>query len=142
MPCASSSRGKSDGAGIDDGVLLLVAKEVRQLRIEVGYGFEGALNDASAKRIVSETISPRLKRGDFYGGLDAGVDAIISVIGGESLPPAKPVIKAADRGVRLEKLIFLGLARLFLWSAEFCAQYSATFWLRVSSAASPASSPR
>lgn len=73
--------------GVDDGVLLLVAKDDRKLRIEVGYGLEGALNDATAKRIVSEIISPLFKQDDFYGGIDAGVNAIIKVIEGEALPP-------------------------------------------------------
>jgi uncharacterized protein len=86
MRCASSSRGSWVARGIDDGALLLVAKDDRKLRIEVGYGLEGALNDATAKRIISETIGPRFKQGDFYGGIDAGVDAMIKVIGGEPLP--------------------------------------------------------
>lgn len=73
--------------GVDDGVLLLIAKDDRKLRIEVGYGLEGALNDATAKRIVSEIIAPEFKRGAFYEGIDAGVDAIIRVIDGEPLPP-------------------------------------------------------
>lgn len=73
--------------GVDDGVLLLVAKDDRKLRIEVGYGLEGALNDATAKRIVAEVISPAFKQGDFYGGIDAGVNSIIKVIDGEPLPP-------------------------------------------------------
>jgi uncharacterized protein len=51
--------------GVDDGALLLVAKNDRKIRIEVGYGLEGALNDATAKRIISETISPRFKAGGF-----------------------------------------------------------------------------
>lgn len=72
--------------GVDDGVLLLVAKDDRKLRIEVGYGLEGALNDATAKRIISEIITPAFKQGDFYGGLDAGVEAIARVVQGESLP--------------------------------------------------------
>jgi len=72
--------------GVDDGVLLLIAKDDRKLRIEVGYGLEGALNDATAKRIVAEIISPAFKQGDFYGGIDAGVNAIIKVIEGEPLP--------------------------------------------------------
>lgn len=74
--------------GIDDGVILIIAKEDRQLRIEVGYGLEGALNDATAKRIVSEIITPPLREGNFHAGVAAGVDAIISVIDGEPLPPA------------------------------------------------------
>jgi len=73
--------------GVDDGVLLLIAKDDRKLRIEVGYGLEGALNDATAKRIVAEVISPLFKQGDFYGGIDAGVTSIIKVIDGEPLPP-------------------------------------------------------
>jgi uncharacterized protein len=73
--------------GINDGVLLLIAKDDRKMRIEVGYGLEGALNDATAKRIVSEVIGPSFKQGDFYGGIDAGVTSIIKVIDGEPLPP-------------------------------------------------------
>ena len=73
--------------GVDDGVLLLVAKDDHKLRIEVGYGLEGALNDATAKRIVSDIISPYFKRGEFYPGIDAGVSAIIKVVEGEPLPP-------------------------------------------------------
>jgi uncharacterized protein len=78
--------------GIDDGVLLLIAKDDRKMRIEVGYGLEGALNDATAKRIVAEVISPLFKQGDFYGGIDAGVTSIIKVIDGEPLPP--PTLKS------------------------------------------------
>lgn len=72
---------------VDDGVLLLIAKEDRKLRIEVGYGLEGALNDATAKRIISEVISPLFKQGRYYAGVDAGVDNIVKVIEGEALPP-------------------------------------------------------
>lgn len=71
---------------IDDGAILLVAKEERSLRIEVGYGLEGALNDATSKRIIDELIVPRFRAGDFAGGIDAGADAIMRVIDGEPLP--------------------------------------------------------
>ncbi len=71
---------------VDDGAILVVAKTDRALRIEVGYGLEGALNDATSKRIISEIITPRFKQGDFYGGITAGVDQIIRVIDGEPLP--------------------------------------------------------
>ncbi len=70
----------------DDGVLLLVAKEDRTLRIEVGYGLEGALNDATANRIIQEVIVPRFRTGDYYGGIAEGVDRIIGVVDGEALP--------------------------------------------------------
>lgn len=72
--------------GVDDGVLLLIAKDDRRLRIEVGYGLEGALPDATANRIIDEIIVPKFKQGDFAGGVKAGVDRIIKVIDGESLP--------------------------------------------------------
>jgi uncharacterized protein len=71
---------------VDDGALLVVAKDDRTLRIEVGYGLEGALTDAACKRIVSEIIVPRFRQGDFYGGITAGVDRILGVIDGEPLP--------------------------------------------------------
>ncbi len=83
--------------GVDDGVLLLVAKDDRKLRIEVGYGLEGALNDATAKRIVAEIIAPYFKRGEFYAGIDAGVSAIIKVIDGEPLPPPAQRTSASIR---------------------------------------------
>src|SRR5882724_7042539 len=54
--------------GVDDGAILIIAKDDHRLRIEVGYGLEGPLNDATAKRIVSETISPFFKQGQFYEG--------------------------------------------------------------------------
>lgn len=75
--------------GVDDGALLLVARNDRKLRIEVGYGLEGVLNDATAKRIISDTIAPLFKQGDFYGGIAAGVEAMIKVIDRESLPTLK-----------------------------------------------------
>lgn len=71
---------------IDDGALLVVAKDDRRLRIEVGYGLEGALNDVTAKRIIDEAITPKFRSGDFAGGISAGVDRIIRVIDGEKLP--------------------------------------------------------
>ncbi|CAN7792087.1 TPM domain-containing protein [Caballeronia sp. LjRoot34] len=72
---------------IDDGVLLIIAKDDRTLRIEVGYGLEGALTDATSNRIINETIIPRFKQSDFFGGVSAGLDSIMSVIDGEPLPP-------------------------------------------------------
>jgi uncharacterized protein len=71
---------------IDDGAVLVIAKNDRKLRIEVGYGLEGALNDVTAKRIIDEVITPRFRSGDFAGGISAGVDRIIRVIDGEALP--------------------------------------------------------
>lgn len=75
--------------GVDDGVLLLIARNDRKLRVEVGYGLEGAIPDAVAKRIVSEIITPHFKQDDYFGGISAGVDRIIKVIEGEPLPEKK-----------------------------------------------------
>jgi uncharacterized protein len=71
---------------VDDGVLLLVALNDRRVRIEVGYGLEGALPDATANRIVQLDITPSFKRGDYYGGINTGVDRIMRTIEGEPLP--------------------------------------------------------
>lgn len=76
--------------GVDDGALLLVARDDRALRIEVGYGLEGALTDITAKRIVSDIITPYFRQGDFNGGITAGVGRMIAVIDGEPLPPPAP----------------------------------------------------
>ncbi|MEW6330748.1 MAG: YgcG family protein [Pseudomonadota bacterium] len=75
------------GGRIDDGVILLVAKDDRELRIEVGYGLEGAVPDAVANRVIDEIIVPFFKQGDFYGGIQAGVARLIRLIDGEPLPP-------------------------------------------------------
>lgn len=74
---------------IDDGVILIVAKNDRALRIEVGYGLEGAIPDAVAKRVIAETITPHFKAGDFNGGIEAGVQQLMGLIRGESLPPPR-----------------------------------------------------
>lgn len=73
--------------GIDDGLILVIAKDDRRLRIEVGYGLEGVIPDAIAKRVISETIVPRLKAGDYAGGIDAGMTQLMALIDGEPLPP-------------------------------------------------------
>jgi uncharacterized protein len=83
--------------GVDDGILVLVAKDDRALRIEVGYGLEGAVPDAIAKRIVEETITPQFRVGDFAAGLDAGVDQLVRVIDGEPLPPPREEWRGGDR---------------------------------------------
>lgn len=76
--------------GVDDGVLLLVAKNDRTVRIEPGYGLEGAIPDIAAGRIVREQITPAFRQGDFAGGLGNAVDSLIRLIDGEALPPPPP----------------------------------------------------
>jgi uncharacterized protein len=76
---------------VDDGALLVIAKNDRHLRVEVGYGLEGALTDVTAKRIIDEVITPKFRSGDFAGGISAGINRMISLIDGEKLPaPAPP----------------------------------------------------
>ena len=72
--------------GVDDGAILIVAKNDRRVRIEVGYGLEGALPDAIANRIITETITPHFRQGDYDGGVEAGVERMIAVVNGEPLP--------------------------------------------------------
>jgi uncharacterized protein len=75
---------------VDDGALLVIAKNDRRLRIEVGYGLEGALTDATTKRIIDEDITPKFKAGDFGGGVAAGVDRMVRIVNGEKLPEPEP----------------------------------------------------
>jgi uncharacterized protein len=91
--------------GVDDGALLLVAKNDRTLRIEVGYDLEGVLNDATAKRIVDEIIVPHFKRGEFYPGIESGTAAMMRVVDGEPLPPPKRA--AASGKYDIESLFFI-----------------------------------
>jgi uncharacterized protein len=62
--------------GTDDGVLLLVAKDDRHVRIEVGYGLEGAIPDAATARIIREYIAPKFRSGDYFGGIGDAVGAL------------------------------------------------------------------
>jgi uncharacterized protein len=70
--------------GKNNGVLLLVAPAERKIRIEVGYGLEGALTDALSKVIIATAIAPRFKNNDFAGGLTAGADAILAILAGDA----------------------------------------------------------
>ena len=69
--------------GKDNGAMLIVAKDEREVRIEVGYGLEGQLTDAIASNIINQVITPRFKRADFDGGVTTGVQAMVRAIGGE-----------------------------------------------------------
>ena len=89
---------------IDDGALLVIAKDDHKLRIEVGNGLEGAMTDVTARRIIDETIVPRFKGGDFSGGIAAGLTRMIGVIDGEPLPVPAP---EASHGVNDILISFL-----------------------------------
>ena len=108
--------------GIDDGALLVVAKDDRRLRIEVGYGLEGGLTDLNARRIIDEVITPRFRVGDFAGGISAGVARMVGVIDGEALPAPSTTGGPFDEQGNLgwaallnpfSLLIFLAIGSLF-----------------------------
>lgn len=75
--------------GVDDGVLLVVAVKDKKTHIQVGYGLEGAIPDITAKQILQDMIRPQFRQGDFYGGINVGLDAIMKAASGEALPPPK-----------------------------------------------------
>lgn len=92
---------------VDDGILVLLAKDDRKMRIEVGYGLEGAVPDLYAKRIISDVMAPKFKQGDFAGGLSDGVDKLIGLVDGEALPA--PSTQSGNGDPPLGILLFLGL---------------------------------
>ncbi len=111
--------------GVDDGALLLVALKDRKLRIEVQYGLEGALPDASAKRIIDEIVVPHFRQQDIYGGIAAGIDRMIGVVDGEPLPPPAPKATARSSegvdGSKIETLLLMGFALIFVIGAALRA---------------------
>ena len=97
--------------GRDDGVLLLVAKNDRRLRLEVGYGLEGAIPDAVAKRIVAEDVAPKFREGRYAAGIDAAADRVIGIVEkGEPPPPEKRASRGRGaRGLSWEMIALLAL---------------------------------
>ncbi|QOZ54968.1 YgcG family protein [Bradyrhizobium sp. CCBAU 53338] len=81
---------------VDDGAILVVAKNDRHLRIEVGYGLEGALTDVTSRRIIDEVITPKFREGDFAGGISAGAERMMRVIDGEPLPAPSRTVNFAN----------------------------------------------
>jgi uncharacterized protein len=99
---------------LDDGLILIVAKDDRRLRIEVGYGLEGAIPDSVAKRVIDERITPRFKEGDFYGGVRDGVDQLIRLAEGEKLPAPLQVVAGNKPLPPIDKFDFIFYAVMFV----------------------------
>ncbi|WP_212757083.1 TPM domain-containing protein [Usitatibacter rugosus] len=99
--------------GVDDGVLFVIAKQQRKIRIQTGRGVQGTLTDATSGRIIRERVTPAFRDGNFAAGIDAGVDAILKAIEGESLPP----VKAGTTSRKVDTLPSSGFD--FLWLAFF-----------------------
>jgi uncharacterized protein len=104
---------------VDDGAILLVAKDDRKLRIEVGYGLEGALTDVTSKRIIDEIITPKFRNNDFAGGISAGVDQILRVVDGEPLPSPRQARQDSGLTELINPFVIIGVLVLgaFLRSA-------------------------
>jgi uncharacterized protein len=102
-------------AGVDDGVLFVIAKQQRKMRIHTGRGVQGTLTDAASKRIIAERVAPAFRSGDFASGIDAGVEAIMKAIEGEALPPPKASSSQRPTG----KVGTVSSASDFLWLAFF-----------------------
>ena len=100
----------------DDGVLVLLAKDDHATRIEVGYGLEGALTDATSNRIIDESMIPLFKQGQYFAGLSAGVAQIMRVVDGEPLPPPDKSWKHDGNGLfNMLPMLFIG----FLVASSF-----------------------
>jgi uncharacterized protein len=84
--------------GVDDGVLIVVAKDDRRVRIEVAYGLEGAIPDAAAKRIAHDYMSPKFRTGDFAGGIDSGIEMLTRLVDEEPLPAPAPEARPSRPG--------------------------------------------
>src|ERR1700674_2043327 len=115
--------------GKDNGILLLISRDDRKLRIEVGYGLEGTMTDLRSNEIIDQVIRPRFQQGDFDGGVEQGVDAIVKVLHGQPLParPAAPAAGAMPIGGRiLFAVIFLlvvGIFSLFALATRGCQSW-------------------
>ncbi|HWJ95811.1 MAG TPA: TPM domain-containing protein [Telluria sp.] len=115
--------------GVDDGVLLLVARNnppaLRRLRIEAGRGVQGVLTDAQSKRILQDVIAPHFRQNDFYGGLAAGVSAITSLLDQEKFPAPQGKQAEQDEGFSPFPLalIFLFMILFLLQQARSARRY-------------------
>ncbi len=110
--------------GQDNGALILVAIEDREMRIEVGYGLEGVLTDAQSYWIVNNEMTPAFRDNDFYGGLNAAVDKIISTIGGEIIPEENPAPKANINYFN----VFAFIIFIFVWLGSILGR-SKSWWV-------------
>ena len=108
----------------DNGALILVAVEDRQMKIETGYGLEGVLTDAQSSWIINNQMVPAFRNNDFYGGLNAAADKIIAVIGGEVIPEDKPAPKANVNYFNVVAFVIF----IFVWLGSILGR-SKSWWL-------------
>jgi uncharacterized protein len=111
----------------NNGALLLVAPTERKVRIEVGYGLEGALTDALSKVIITTAIAPKFKTGDFAGGIEAGVDAILSTLTGDAEEWQRRALVRSDESSTLETIaVFMAMAFIFILIVAFLREFGGT----------------
>jgi len=110
----------------DNGVLLLISSDDRQMRIEVGYGLEGALTDAQSFWIIQNFLKPAFQRGDYYGGISGGIDNIISITKGEFEPDTK---STTSNGFNVDSVFFFFWVAwvFFVWTGSVLAR-SKSWW--------------
>ena len=110
----------------DNGVLLLISRDDRQMRIEVGYGLEGALTDAQSFWIIQNFLKPAFQKGDYYGGISGGIDNIISITKGEFEPDTK---STTSNGFNADSVFFFFWVAwvFFIWTGSVLAR-SKSWW--------------
>lgn len=105
--------------GEDDGVLLVIAVKDRKTHLQIGYGLEGAIPDARSKQVLQDIIRPRFQAGDYPGGVNAGVDALIKLINGEALPAPSAQDRSGNGGNTFIIAIVIGMIAGFFLRAIF-----------------------
>lgn len=122
---------------IDDGVLLIIAVDDKQMRIEVGYGLEGAIPDITAGRIISDIIAPYFQQDNYTAGVLAGADALITLINGEELPLTDSSSEEFDEGDIVALLLFSAVSLAVPWFigafmlGMFCGLAFGSLWIGI-----------
>jgi uncharacterized protein len=106
---------------LDNGAVLFVFVNDRKMRIEVGYGLEGALPDAIARRILDNEVRPRFRAGDFAGGLEAGVEGIIAATKGEYQAPPPEKVGISPLAILI---VFLLVLLLLVWTGSYASRHA------------------
>jgi uncharacterized protein len=122
-----AERWKIGRARVDDGVILIIAKNDHRLRIEVGYGLEGVVPDVLAKRIIREVIAPHLLANDFFGGIRDGTRALMKLIDGEQLPSPAASPSPAPAAGDYQSLFGILLAVVIVGGAALKAVFGRLF---------------
>lgn len=112
---------------VDDGLLVLVAKNEQRIRIEVGYALEGVIPDSVAKRVIRESMAPHMVAGDFYGGIREGVEQLMRLAEGEKLPAPRRASSHATPGGDWESWLVPGLLLVLVGGGMLTAVFGRLF---------------